>query len=130
MGPLAYPDLGAPPDGWTVGRVGHAVHFVPPGASLERSRARIVIGPALPLEGAPALEEVVLRSLEAENRLTGNEITTRTDAAPFSTASGLVGARLDLTIRSPTGGLQKRTCLMLKDAAHLYAVTYVADDVT
>lgn len=129
--PLAWPDLGAPPAGWTGGRVGPVMRLVPPGAFLDRSRAFIAVSPIVPRTDAmPPPAALIAQALALETRQTGAVPVDRAEPAPFATDGGLEGVRVEVTLRTRAGGTERRAYVMVQDAARVYALTYVADEAT
>ncbi len=129
---LEYPDLSTPPEAWTVGRAGHALRLVPPGAYLDRSRAAIVVSPLVPLTPAfPELAVLIRQALAAEAAQRG--VVVEREGAPeaFSAESGLEGVRIEADIRHPGAkALERRAYVMCRDSSWLYGISYIADELT
>lgn len=127
-----YPDLSAPPKGWTVGRLGNAIRLVPPGAYLDRSRAAIIVSPLMPRSRQlPEPAVLVAQALAAEIARTGSVLVSQDDPAAVRASSGLEGVRIALCLRR--GGdnqVEKRIYVIYKDNTWMYGINYIADEET
>lgn len=129
---VLYPDLGAPPRGWTGGRVGAAIRLVPPGAYLDRSRAAIVVSPLIPRSRQlPAPEVLIQQALAAEVARTQSEVLSAGEPTPARASAGLEGVRVEVHLRrGGDGKLERRVYIMYQDQTWLYGINYVADEET
>lgn len=125
----AYPDLGAPPAGWTFGRQGKAIRLVPPGALLDQSPAAIIVSPLLARSAQlPEPVAMVAAALGAETSRTGARLVAQDPVAPARAASGLDGVRISLSLRRTDGQVERRVYVLYRDERWLYGISLIADD--
>lgn len=131
MTPL-YPDLAAPPTGWTGGRMGAAIKLVPPGAWLDSARASIIVSPLVPRSRAlPAPGVIIEQALAAELARFPMDMVSREGPTPVIATSGLEGVRLEVTLKGlGDGRIQRRIYISYQDEAFLYGIHYLADEAT
>lgn len=128
-GQIQFPDLGKPPEGWTVHRQGHTLRLVPPGAYADGARAWMVISPVIPAidEMAP-LGEVIAKALAAECVQYKSEIQHQKGPDTFETTTGLTGVQFEAELAYATSDrTQKRVYIMCSDGKHIYGIHYIAD---
>lgn len=129
MAALMYPDLGAPPRGWTVGRQGAAIRLVPPGAYLDMARAHMIVSPLVPWSDEMLRPgELILAALNAELARGVNQLVDRAEPVAVEAGSGLKGVRIEARIRRPDGIIERRAYVMYRDRNWLYGVHYIADE--
>lgn len=125
--PLHYPDLAAPPAGWTYLRVGSQVRLTPPGNGEGAESAAIVISPLVARhKQLPPIERIIAMAIdtEAKTRLT---ILERSAPVPARTTTGLTGSTVEL--RGEVGGaIERRVYTVYTDALCCYGISYVAGD--
>ena len=124
---VSWPDLGAPPQGWTVVRQGAALHLHPPGTRRDKPpEATIVVSPLVPVSAAmPGPGVVIRQALSAEVASLGIEVLEEGQPAEVCGADGLAGVRIDVTVRTRAGD-QRRAYTMFKDSDWLYGIHLIA----
>lgn len=124
-----YPDLAAPPLGWTGGRQGAAIRLVPPGAFLDSSATAMIVSPLVPMSRQlPPPATVILQALSTELASAQVALIQRGDPVAVTARSGLTGARLEAELRLPSSQIQRRIYTMYADDAWLYGVHLLADE--
>ena len=140
---LHYPDLGAPPPGWTYARAGSQLRLSPPGSSnAEAGSAAIVISPLVARDadrdqrhGLPAIDRLIEMAIETEEKL-GLEVLERRGPNAMRTTTGLVGCSYEVRAQRPPPSpeaaapalVERRLYVMYSDALCCYGIHYLADE--
>lgn len=128
---LHYPDLAAPPTGWTYCRVGSQIRLTPPGNGEGAQGAAIVIAPLVARQkDLPSIERAIATAIETEahTRLT---LLERSAPVATRTTTGLAGCSVEVRAElrdAEPGKLERRVYIMYTDALCYYGISYVAGD--
>jgi hypothetical protein len=121
-----WPDLKAPPPGWTVARQGASLRLFPPGSTPADSPASIVVSPLVPrTPQIPAPGTLVRQALAAEVASLGTKILQDAAPTPFETDAGAEGVRLEITVEAG-GRRQRRAYVMVRDERWIYGLHLLA----
>lgn len=128
---LHFPDLAAPPAGFTYARVGSQVRLTPPGNGEGAEGAAIVISPLVARQKEmPSIDRAIVAAIEAESRVRLH-VLTRSGPSPLRTTTGLAGCSFELhgELRDASGTwIERRVYIMYTDALCYYGIHYVAGE--
>lgn len=135
---LHYPDLAAPPAGWTYARVGSQVRLTPPGNGAGAEGAAIVISPLVARQKEmPSIDRAIVAAIEAESRIRLH-VLERSGPLPIRTTTGLAGCSFELraevrddlrdAAQAGVTWIERRVYIMYTDALCYYGIHYVAGE--